>query len=84
MVPVGNSGDTLTQLKPVYKQSADAAPGVVGALAWPLLSGAGYLFGVWWLVSVFGLAGLLLVRSRDPLRRTGATTPPTAAWCSGR
>jgi 4-amino-4-deoxy-L-arabinose transferase-like glycosyltransferase len=84
----GTDRDALDQLTASYHRSVASAPGIVGgfeasAFAWPVLNVASYLVALWWLASVFGLAGLLLLRSRDEARRTAAVTYATVLGVMG-
>lgn len=64
--------------EPTYRRSIDATPGVlkgsVAALSWPLLRATPWLDVVWWLASILGLSGLLVLRSRDRSRRMAMFT----------
>jgi len=75
--------DSVALLGPKYKRSVRGAPGIVAdfegkLIAWPVIRLAPYLTAIWWLLSAFGFAGLVLLRSRDPVRRTGAVVVTTA------
>jgi 4-amino-4-deoxy-L-arabinose transferase-like glycosyltransferase len=66
--------DTIQQLRSTYSRSIDATPAIIGSVSWPAIRIAPWLTVLWWLLSGFGLAGLVLLRSRNESQRIAMTT----------
>jgi len=74
-------------IKPAYLRATTSAPSFVyrpiGSASWRVLEHVSILSGLWSFLTVFGLTGLLLLRSRDPAQRAGVVTFASAWFVLG-